>query len=117
MDEQLRQLILKVLQCDEGSLQQQAMDRLLRLIPRLPSIYWYNSPSIDYQEAFNQALEAVSLYQDTLSTIPLRRFVEKYNFNIESTETNIISNSFVRWFNRKSWQQNSRHQNRESEFI
>lgn len=52
MDEQLCQLIQEIVRSEDASPQQQeAMETLLKLIPRLPSIYKYVESSLDYQDA------------------------------------------------------------------
>jgi hypothetical protein len=61
-DEKLLEFIKEVLECVDGSSEQQkAMQQLLRLIPNLKGIYKHSDPIIDYQTAFNMSLESISM--------------------------------------------------------
>ncbi len=108
MNEQLRQRIEEVLTYQNGSPEQnQAMNGLLTLIPQLPGIYHSADQRINYQEAFNDALEAISLdkvkisdqEKAKISDRHLRKFVQKRNLDINDASLEIIRD-FVTWFNK-----------------
>jgi hypothetical protein len=100
-DEEFAQLIREVLQNPDGSSQQQqAMERLLGQIPNLTGIYTHNDSVIDYLEALNRALIAVSIYQDNISNYNLHRFLQRFRLDIDNENPEVIRQNFVRWFNR-----------------
>lgn len=104
LDEKLRQGIREVLRHPDGSREQRrSMDGLVQLIPSLKGISRRQYPRIEYREALNQALVALSVHQKKVSGHPLRLFVRKFNLNLDSADSaNIahIRECFVKRFNR-----------------
>jgi hypothetical protein len=105
-DEKLLKFIKEVLDCVDGSSEQQkAMQQLLRLIPNLKGIYKHSDPIIDYQTAFNMSLESISMEklaenQKIISGKYLRRFINKFQVNIDVVKVDDIRKRFVTSFNR-----------------
>lgn len=104
LDEKLCEAIREVLRHRDGSREQRrAMDGLVQIIPSLKGISRRQYPRIEYREALNQALVALSVYQKKISGHPLRLFVRKFNLNLDSEDSaNIahIRECFVKRFNR-----------------
>jgi AcrR family transcriptional regulator len=101
IDEELTQLIREVLQYPDGSSQQeQAMERLLRLIPHLEGIDTGHEPGIDYLSAFNLALQGISIRKQNISSYHLQRFLTSFNLDIDNENSEIIRQNFVKRFNR-----------------
>ncbi|MDF0555615.1 hypothetical protein [Kamptonema sp. UHCC 0994] len=103
-DERICQLIREVIQYPDGSTQQkQALDRLPRLISKVPGIYKDNNPQINYQDAFNQALAnlvGVSLKQGTVSGKNIRSFIQKTKLDLDNVEAKLIREHLIKWFNK-----------------
>ncbi|MBZ8180678.1 hypothetical protein [Oscillatoria salina] len=99
MDEQLRQLIQEVVLNTDGSPQQKAaMNRLLKLIPQLPSVYISPNSEINTRDAFNRALEGVSTFRGNISGENIRKFVQKRNLNLENVDPEFLRKCFIQWF-------------------
>lgn len=99
LDEQLCQVISAVIQNPDGSPQQrQAMDRLLRLIPKLPGIRIPKRADIDDWDAFNRALEAVSCYQGNISGKNIRKFRHALKLDLNNNHSKKVMAQFVHWF-------------------
>lgn len=99
-DEQLLQLIREVLEHPDASQQQrQAMDKLLKLIPKLSGIYRHSDQQINCKDALNQALMGVSLYQGSVSGQNIRRFVQKRKLDINNAPAPLVQVAFLKWFN------------------
>ncbi|MFW6296849.1 MAG: hypothetical protein ACOC04_06630 [Halothece sp.] len=101
-DKTLCQLIQQVINSNDGtSEQRQALERLLKCIPKLPGIYKENNPRLDYNNAFNQALmnlAGMSLKTGKgMSGKNIRSFAEKTNLN-SPPET--VRQNLVNWFNK-----------------
>lgn len=100
IDEQFCQGIREVLEKANGSPQQrQGMNKLLGLIPKLRGIYRHQDSRIDSQEVFNEALVGVSMDKETVTARHLRRFLQNFELDIDSTEAKVVRQNFVRWFN------------------
>ena len=101
LDEQLCQLISAVIQNPDGTPQQrQAMDRLLRLIPKLPGIRIIpKRADVDAQDVLNKALESVISYKGNMSGQKLRMFLNNQNLNLNNDKVEEVRKHFVHWFN------------------
>lgn len=100
-DALLKQLIQQVVENNDGSPEQsQALDGLLRLIPSLTGIYRHSN----YPEAWNLALEGISIYQESVSGHNFCSFVNKFNArfrqNINDVNPAIVRKNYVTWFNK-----------------
>jgi len=99
MDEELCQLMREVLRHGDGSTEQrQAIELLLKLIPRLQGIYRVSRG--DYPDALNRALEGISVFRGNVCGHGIRQFVNKYHLDLENDEPAVVRQCFVRRFNR-----------------
>lgn len=100
MDELLDTLIREIVRHPDRSKEQTiAMNDLLKLIPRLPNIYKPPNLPETYDDAFNEALIGVSIYQNHPSGHTIRRFYQTRNLE-RVTDVIKVRRFFVRWFNR-----------------
>lgn len=100
MDELLNQLIREIVtHPDRTQKQEQAMNQLLQLIPNLKNIYKPPNLPDNYEDALNEALTSISMYQNRRSGYRIRRF---YDTRCLDEIDNVIKirRDFVNWFNR-----------------
>lgn len=103
----LCQLLREIAQNQDGSYkQQQAMEQLLALIPKLQGIYKNQDRRFkddDYKDGMNLALAAVCYIgrqNNKITGENIRRFINKRNLDIYDSEPGIFRKYFVQWFNR-----------------
>ena len=79
------------------------MNGLIELVPSLPAISRRQYPRIEYQEALNQALAAISVHGKQVSGRPVRLFIQKFKLDLDSADPAHIAHireCFVKRFNR-----------------
>ncbi|WP_414526957.1 hypothetical protein [Nodularia chucula] len=93
MDEHLQQLLQALSKTEQRSRdERQIIGKILKLIPNLPGICRNYDPKINYEDAFNRAIEGVWL--------GIRKFVQVSITRILNANAEINRRSFVAWFNR-----------------
>lgn len=104
-DERICQLIQECIQHPDGSREQrQALDRLSKMLLKLPGIYKDNNPRINYQDSLNQAvanLTGTSLKKGTASSsLNIRRFLLSNQFDLQQDNPQEVCLSLLKWFNK-----------------